>query len=213
VYRRARIRDGQQRRLGGSRGRSTAYPCRGCRGRAGRRSRRLAHGERGNRSGAARPGAPSGCRRAGTPSADGAGTGRRARSSPSPGKPDTWQRGPASPQRWSGNVRSPWVNTDDLAREAELYRAERRVLSIQTKLHQWATDDPDRRFADLFTLSPTRFSFRWPGIGCGAIEDHARPGSTGSVPAICARRSRSSCPCCGHSSRRARSLQSRSGSG
>ena len=44
------------------------------------------------------------------------------------------------------------MNTDDLAREAELYRAERRVLSIQTKLHQWATDDPDRRFADLFNL-------------------------------------------------------------
>ena len=44
------------------------------------------------------------------------------------------------------------MNTDDLVREAELYRAERRVLSIQTKLHQWATDDPDRRFADLFNL-------------------------------------------------------------
>ena len=44
------------------------------------------------------------------------------------------------------------MNTDELVREAELYRAERRVLSIQTKLHQWATDDPDRRFADLFNL-------------------------------------------------------------
>ena len=27
-----------------------------------------------------------------------------------------------------------------------------RVLGIQTKLHQWATDDPDRRFDDLFNL-------------------------------------------------------------
>jgi RNA-directed DNA polymerase len=43
------------------------------------------------------------------------------------------------------------VNTGDLA-QAELYEAERRVLKIQTKLHQWATEDPDRRFADLFNL-------------------------------------------------------------
>ena len=27
-----------------------------------------------------------------------------------------------------------------------------RVLKIQTKLHQWATDDPDRRFDDLWNL-------------------------------------------------------------
>ncbi|MFE4924511.1 group II intron reverse transcriptase/maturase [Streptomyces sp. NPDC056661] len=31
-------------------------------------------------------------------------------------------------------------------------KAERRVLEIQTKLHHWATDDPDRRFDDLFNL-------------------------------------------------------------
>ena len=42
------------------------------------------------------------------------------------------------------------VNTDDLA--FEIYRAERRVLEIQTKLHRWATGDPDRRFDDLFNL-------------------------------------------------------------
>ena len=30
--------------------------------------------------------------------------------------------------------------------------ARARVLRIQTKLHQWATDDPDRRFADLYNL-------------------------------------------------------------
>ena len=33
-----------------------------------------------------------------------------------------------------------------------LYRAERRVLEIQTKLHRWAIEDPDRRFDDLFNL-------------------------------------------------------------
>ena len=30
--------------------------------------------------------------------------------------------------------------------------AEARVLRIQTKLHQWAADDPDRRFDDLYNL-------------------------------------------------------------
>ena len=33
-----------------------------------------------------------------------------------------------------------------------LEEAEARVLRIQTKLHQWATDDPARRFDDLFNL-------------------------------------------------------------
>ena len=42
------------------------------------------------------------------------------------------------------------MNTHDS--ELALYRAERRVLEIQTKLHRWANDDPHRRFADLFNL-------------------------------------------------------------
>jgi RNA-directed DNA polymerase len=42
------------------------------------------------------------------------------------------------------------VNTDEL--EYALFGAERRVLEIQTKLHQWARDDPHRRFDDLFNL-------------------------------------------------------------
>ena len=42
------------------------------------------------------------------------------------------------------------MNTDEL--EHALLVAERRVLEIQTKLHRWATDDPDRRFDDLFNL-------------------------------------------------------------
>ena len=44
-----------------------------------------------------------------------------------------------------------WVNTDEL--ERVLYEAERRVREIQTKLHQWARDDPHRRFDDLFNLA------------------------------------------------------------
>jgi len=42
------------------------------------------------------------------------------------------------------------VNTDELA--FELYRAERRVREIQTKLHRWAGEDAHRRFDDLFNL-------------------------------------------------------------
>jgi RNA-directed DNA polymerase len=33
-----------------------------------------------------------------------------------------------------------------------LEEAEARVLGIQAKLHRWATNDPDRRFVDLFNL-------------------------------------------------------------
>jgi RNA-directed DNA polymerase len=43
------------------------------------------------------------------------------------------------------------VNTDEL--EHALYEAERKVLKIQTKLHRWASDDPHRRFDDLFNLA------------------------------------------------------------
>jgi RNA-directed DNA polymerase len=42
------------------------------------------------------------------------------------------------------------VNTDEL--DAALYWAEHRVLQIQTKLHRWASDDPHRRFDDLYNL-------------------------------------------------------------
>ena len=48
------------------------------------------------------------------------------------------------------NARRPPVNTDEL--ETALYRAERRVREIQTKLHRWAGDDPHCRFDDLFNL-------------------------------------------------------------
>ena len=41
------------------------------------------------------------------------------------------------------NTDAPWP-TPQMAKE--------RVLRIQIKLHQWATDDPDRRFADLYNL-------------------------------------------------------------
>ena len=42
------------------------------------------------------------------------------------------------------------MNTGEL--ELTLYRAERRVREIQTKLHRWAGDEPHRRFDDLYNL-------------------------------------------------------------
>ena len=42
------------------------------------------------------------------------------------------------------------MNTDEL--EYALIGAERRVLEIQAKLHRWASEDPHRRFDDLFNL-------------------------------------------------------------
>jgi RNA-directed DNA polymerase len=45
----------------------------------------------------------------------------------------------------------PPVNTGAPS-EVELYRAERRVLEIQTKLHLWSGEDVTRRFYDLFNL-------------------------------------------------------------
>jgi RNA-directed DNA polymerase len=41
------------------------------------------------------------------------------------------------------NTDAPWSSLDE---------ARARVLEIQTKLHRWATDGPDRRFDDLFNL-------------------------------------------------------------
>ena len=41
------------------------------------------------------------------------------------------------------NIGAPWP---------DLYEAERRVRGMQTKLHQWATADPGRRFDDLHNL-------------------------------------------------------------
>lgn len=42
------------------------------------------------------------------------------------------------------------MNTDEL--ESAILRAELRVLKIQAKLHHWASEDPNRRFDDLFNL-------------------------------------------------------------
>ncbi len=53
------------------------------------------------------------------------------------------------------------MNTD--ASWPDLDEAESRVLKIQTKLHQWATGSPDRRFDDLFNLvaDPAFLTVAW----------------------------------------------------
>ncbi len=55
------------------------------------------------------------------------------------------------------NTDAPWPDLDE---------AERRVLGIQTKLHQWATDDPHRRFDDLFNLvaDPAFLTVAWDRV-------------------------------------------------
>ena len=47
-----------------------------------------------------------------------------------------------------------------------LLQARHRVLEIQTKLHRWANDDPDRRFDDLFNLvtDPSFLLMAWDRV-------------------------------------------------
>src|SRR3954462_285933 len=162
------------------RGRSAAYSWRSCRGRAGRRSRRSRRGERGNRFGVAR------LWWGGSLSADGTAMGRRVRSSPRSGKPAAWRRDPASPQRGRWKARRSLVNTG--ARWPSLDEARARVLEIQTKLHRWATDDPGRRFDDLFNLvgDPAFLTVGWDRVRGNrgartAGVDGVKPRSIGAV--------------------------------
>ena len=55
------------------------------------------------------------------------------------------------------NTDAPWPT---------LAEAEARVLGIQTKLHRWATDSPDRRFCDLFNLvsDPAFLAVAWARV-------------------------------------------------
>ena len=53
-------------------------------------------------------------------------------------------------QKWDWNAWRPTVNTDAPWPEPDV--AWWRVQKIQTKLHQWAIGDPDRRFDDLWNL-------------------------------------------------------------
>jgi hypothetical protein len=76
--------------------------------------------------------------------------GRSPRSSRRSGKLATGRRRTAYSQSWDWKVGRSSVNTDAPWPDATMAR--QRVLTIQTKLHQWATDDPGRRFDDLGNL-------------------------------------------------------------
>jgi len=70
------------------------------------------------------------------------------------------------------------VNTDEL--EQAIYMAERRVLEIQTKLHRWASDDPHRRFDDLYNLvtDPAFLLVAWDRVrGNKGARPARQPGS------------------------------------
>jgi RNA-directed DNA polymerase len=70
------------------------------------------------------------------------------------------------------------VNTDVLWPEPEW--AESQVLRIQTKLHQWATDDPERRFDDLYNLvcDPAFLVVAWERVrgnrGARSVSGHRK---------------------------------------
>src|SRR6266487_1071806 len=78
--------------------------------------------------------------------------GRRPRSSPSGREARAWRRGPARRQPKCWNAGRTLVNTGAPWPTLELDAAKARVQEIQTKLHRWASDDPHRRFCDLYNL-------------------------------------------------------------
>ena len=67
------------------------------------------------------------------------------------------------------NTDEPWPDSD---------AARWRVLKIQTKLHQWAADGPDRRFDDLYNLvcDPAFLVIAWERVR--GNRGHGRPVST-----------------------------------
>ena len=83
------------------------------------------------------------------------------------------------------------VNTGDPGLEYAFYRAERRVLEIQAKLHRWARDEPHRRFDDLFNLvcDPAFLLVAWVRVRGNkgartAGVDHFCPSKVSAWPAV-----------------------------
>jgi retron-type reverse transcriptase len=99
------------------------------------------------------------------------------------------------------NTDAPWPGLDE---------AESRVLKIQTKLHQWAVDDPNRRFFDLYNLvyDPAFLTVAWNRVkgnrgarsaGVDGVKPAPSSSATGCLPGfeLSSRPARSS-PClCG----------------
>ena len=150
--------------------------------------------ERGNRPVLPSPPCSQHAGRAGSSSADGTGRGGapvvvRGRESRPHG-----EGGQQVSSGRAGMTRRTPVNTGDrrLARSG----LSGRVLEIQAKLHRWASDDPDRRFDDLFNLvaDPAFLMMAWDRVRGNKGATHGRrrradrrlrrsgPAGTGSWP-------------------------------
>ena len=82
---------------------------------------------------------------------------------------------------------------------ADACRGRARVLRIQTKLHRWATDDPGRRFDDLFNLvaDPAFLLVAWDRVrGNRGARSAGVDGETAHYVEACGASRRSS-PSCG----------------
>ena len=76
------------------------------------------------------------------------------------------------------NTGAPWPTLS-------VEEAQARVLGIQAKLHQWATDDPARRFDDLFNLvcDPALLLVGWRRVrGNKGARSAGVDGETGPSP-------------------------------
>ena len=96
---------------------------------------------------------------------------------------------------------------------AEAGEAEARVLRIQTKLHQWAVDDPGRRFDDLFNLvcDPAVLVVAWARVRGNRGKRSA--GVDGISPEAICDAVAGSCRGCERTSRRDSSLRCPCGNG
>src|SRR6516164_4681359 len=94
--------------------------------------------------------------------ADGRGAWRSPRSSPRAGKPSTWPRRTAGPQRQKPFGRSGVNSPAPL----DVKAASERVLGWQTRLHRWAVGDEQERFGDLFNLicDPATLLVAWERV-------------------------------------------------
>ena len=69
------------------------------------------------------------------------------------------------------NIGAPWP---------DLVEAESRVRGMQSKLHQWAVADPDRRFDDLYNLvyDPAFLAVAWGRVRSDATCERRHGGCT-----------------------------------
>jgi hypothetical protein len=103
------------------------------------------------------------------------------------------------------NTDAPWPSLDE---------ARVRILKIQTKLHQWATDSPDRRFDDLSNLvcDPAFLTVGWDRVR-GQSRSTTAESMASNHAQSAERTARRPCVSCETISRRAGSSRCRCASG